>query len=199
MDMARGRPRKIDPDTVLNAIMMTFWQYGYLDTTMSHLTEATKMAKPGLYAAFGDKEALFQIAIKQYNQEVATPMLDDITHSNDKLISVFTRYLDRVASTVLNPLGPKGCLAANSLAQCPAMSDELTQLSQAENEYRTKVFLERLIIAKDKGELSKQSDPKALSHFIAGQVLAITVMARAGADKATLDQLIQVAMTGAFN
>ncbi len=192
--MARGRPRKIDPETVLDAIMMTFWQHGYLDTTMSQLTQATNMAKPGLYAAFGDKEALFKTAIKQYNHVVAKPMLDDICHSNDELICVFTRYLDRVASTVLNPLGPKGCLAANSLVQCPTMSDELNQLSKAEHEYRRKVFLERLTLAKDKGELSNQSDPESLSHFIAGQVLAITVMARAGADKATLDQLIQVAM-----
>mgnify|MGYP000372907516 CR=1 FL=1 len=197
--MARGRPRKVDPETVLDAIMMTFWQYGYLDTTMTHLTKATKMAKPGLYAAFGDKEALFQTAIKHYKQEVAQPMLDDIIHSSDELISVFTRYLDRVASTVLNPLGPKGCLIANSLVQCPAMSDELNALSKEENEHRRHIFQQRLIRAKEKGELSHHSDPKALSHFIAGQVIAITVMARAGADKATLDQLIQVAMAGAFN
>ena len=192
--MPRGRPRKIDPETVLDAIMMTFWKHGYLDTTMSHLTQATNMAKPGLYAAFGDKEALFQTAIKQYNQQIANPMLMDVSLSDDSTKQVFTRYLDRVASTALNPLGPKGCLAANCLVQCPTMSNELSKLSQAENEYRRGIFLTRLKQAKEKGELSEHSNPESLSHFIMGQTLAITVMAKAGADKQTLDKVINVAM-----
>lgn len=196
--MGRGRPRKVDPETVLDAIMMTFWKHGYLDTTMSHLTQATQMAKPGLYSAFGDKEALYQVAIKHYQQEVADPMLADVSDSKDDVKQVFKRYLDRVASSVLNPLGPKGCFISNGLVQCPVMSDELKALSQDANEFRRNVFLTRLKKAADAGEIKSHCDLEALSQFLMAQVLAITVLARSGSDKATLDQLIQVAISNVF-
>jgi len=196
--MARGRPRKVDPASVLDAIMMTFWKHGYLDTTMTHLTTATKMAKPGLYAAFGDKEALYQTAIEHYKTQVANPMLLDIQHSEDDTKTTFTRYLERVASTVLNPLGPKGCLIANSLIQCPAMSDDLMKMSKQINEDRRQAFLNRLKAAQQQGELSPESNTEAISHFLAAQVISVTALAKSGTSKDTLDQMIQVAISGAF-
>lgn len=196
--MARGRPRKVDPASVLDAIMMTFWKHGYLDTTMTHLTTATKMAKPGLYAAFGDKEALYQTAIEHYKTQVANPMLLDIQHSEDDTKTTFTRYLERVASTVLNPLGPKGCLIANSLIQCPAMSDDLMKMSKQINEDRRQAFLNRLKAAQQQGELSPESNTEAISHFLAAQVISVTTLAKSGTSKDTLDQIIQVAISGAF-
>ena len=56
--MVRGRPRKTDPESALDSAMMLFWKKGFEATSMSDLSEATGMAKPGLYATFGDKEAL---------------------------------------------------------------------------------------------------------------------------------------------
>ena len=56
---ARGRPRSFDRDAALEIAMRLFWQHGYEATSLAQLTAAIGISAPSLYAAFGDKEAIF--------------------------------------------------------------------------------------------------------------------------------------------
>src|ERR1700747_1473227 len=62
-----GRPRSFDVDKAIGAAMKVFWQKGYESTSLTDLTEAMGINRPSLYAAFGDKEALFRKALDRYN------------------------------------------------------------------------------------------------------------------------------------
>ena len=46
--------------------MRLFWERGYEDTSISDLTTAMGIASPSLYAAFGDKQRLFEEAVERY-------------------------------------------------------------------------------------------------------------------------------------
>src|SRR5262250_446574 len=46
--------------------MHVFWRKGYEGTSLSELTRAMHINPPSLYAAFGDKEALFAKVIDRY-------------------------------------------------------------------------------------------------------------------------------------
>ena len=46
--------------------MLLFWKHGYDATSVSLLTEAMGIGAPSLYAAFGDKRALFEEALGHY-------------------------------------------------------------------------------------------------------------------------------------
>lgn len=56
----RGRPRAFDADEVLALARQTFLRYGYAGASLEALTSTMGVAKPSLYAAFGDKRQLFQ-------------------------------------------------------------------------------------------------------------------------------------------
>ena len=49
--------------------MQVFWQKGYEGASLTDLTEAMGINRPSLYAAFGDKEALFRKALDRYVTE----------------------------------------------------------------------------------------------------------------------------------
>ena len=192
--MARGRPRKTDPDIVLETVMMTFWKRGFESTSMKHLSDATGMAKPGLYSNFGDKETLYRKALELYGSKFAQPMIDDLRTSTDSLDQALRRNFARLVSTVLNPDGPKGCFVASSLFEYQIMPPELAERSKLSNEVRTAAYAKRLRSAKKQGELAADADINALANYLTGQALAITVMARSGSDKPSLDSFIDVAM-----
>ena len=61
-----GRPIGFDRDSALEAAMLLFWERGYEGTSMADLTHAMGLNPSSIYAAFGDKHALFQLVVKRY-------------------------------------------------------------------------------------------------------------------------------------
>ncbi len=66
-----GRPREFDLDTALERAMLVFWRRGYEGASMSDLTASLGVAKPSLYAAFGNKEQLFRAVLDRYDKRTA--------------------------------------------------------------------------------------------------------------------------------
>ena len=78
--MTSGRKREFDSEVALDAAMHTFWQKGYVGTSMSDLIESMGINKPSMYRAFGNKEALFVKATQRYIETQMKPhlaMLDE--------------------------------------------------------------------------------------------------------------------------
>src|SRR4028118_2167613 len=67
--VCKGRPREFDIEEALASALRVFWSKGYDGTSLTDLTEAMGITRPSLYAAFGNKEALFRKALELYERE----------------------------------------------------------------------------------------------------------------------------------
>lgn len=65
-----GRPREFDDKEMLRKIMTLFWQGGYEGISLSRIMKETGLQKASLYAAFGDKRALYLKALSQYHTDI---------------------------------------------------------------------------------------------------------------------------------
>jgi len=193
--MNRGRPRKLNPDDVLDIAMRTFWEKGYAGTSMNDLVKATGMAKPGLYANFGDKEKLYSKALGYYFHDLGKPLLDDLKDSPDTVYIVIRRFLDHIAHFVVDKTNPQGCFVVNSLVECTNKAEPLERLAREFDEERHNAFINRFILAKEKGEISKDANPQSMADFFSAQALALGVMGRSGQDYDALSRVIDVAMS----
>ncbi|ACR70971.1 TetR/AcrR family transcriptional regulator [Edwardsiella ictaluri] len=63
-----ARPLQHDRDVALQQAVALFWRRGYFATSMKEIEQALNMRPGSIYAAFGNKAALFSSALTRYTQ-----------------------------------------------------------------------------------------------------------------------------------
>lgn len=108
----RGRPRAYDPQTALQQALGVFWNTGYSGASLDSIASAAGMNRPSLYAAFGDKHALYIKALDQYWQTAHTAMQAALTDSSLTLEQALTGFYEGQLAIYFSGDGqPRGCFA----------------------------------------------------------------------------------------
>ncbi len=193
--MPRGRPRKLPPEEVLTKAMQVFWERGYDGTSMNDLVQETGMAKPGLYANFGDKEELYRKALSHYVKVYGDPTLDYLVSGEDALKKTIRTVLEGVADFVSQPDQPGGCFVVNGVVDCSGKQSSLEKHTRGFDKKRCDAFHQRFQQAKEAGELPDECNAPALADFFAAQLAVLGVMAKAKADRQAMNNLIETALS----
>ena len=192
-----ARPRNFDPDEVLGRAREVFWQKGFQGTSLDDITEATGLNKPSLYAAFGDKNALFLKVLDRYHAYIVENA-ERIINEGPSARAAIERWLTGFVPRCSGVKGSRGCLSVN--ASVNASVD-----GAGENkEVRTRVAafnrkLELLLrdrLRADRTQFSDQFDPDAVAHTIFAIYQGLMVLAKnapeAARVRAALDQTMKL-------
>ncbi len=191
--MQKGRPREFDADEALEKALHVFWRRGYEGTSLSDLTEAMGINRPSLYAAFGNKEELFKLALDRYAQKgpgaLQRSALDEPTAR-----AVVERTLKCAAESLTDPKNPPGCLAVQGALACGEAAESIKQ-ALCERRTATETALRaRLERAKAEGDLAPDSNPEALARFVVTVTQGMSVQAQGGATRADLLRVADMAL-----
>lgn len=192
--MARGRPRKINTKDALQSVMVAFWQNGYSGTSMSDLADASGMAKPGLYAAFGDKEALFEKALLHYFETYGGPVFARLKEARKSVVEDFRDFLGAIADLTLDQNTPAGCFLVNALVDCTYGPERHREVVHGLKDSRYAAIRERLRKAADAGELRDDADIDRVATFLDGQFSAIALLGRGGCSERDLKTFVETGL-----
>lgn len=185
----RGRPRGFDDDTALRAAMMTFWKNGYQRTSLDQIVEATGASRAGLYAAFGDKEAIFLRCLRLYGDELEA-RVDEALQDDDPVLGL-RRLMIASADRLADPATPPGCLRCNATLEL-ADTELFDHLREANDRYKDHVgrIIDRAV------ELGRLSEAKAagLASYITVVVNGMVVLSRTGAAQDELHAVVDRAI-----
>ncbi len=110
-------PRVFDEEQVLDAALAVFWRNGYQAASLAELTQAMKISRPSLYAAFGNKEQLYLAALERYREQQLIRHAEALAAEPD-LKQALRVFLRSVATMLTAPELPGGCLVVNSAVAC---------------------------------------------------------------------------------
>lgn len=173
--------------------MRLFWRRGYEGTSVNDLTEVTGLAKPSLYAAFGDKESLFAKVLERYAALVETSQREVLDNEPD-VWKALESLLRQSADSLASPQLPGGCLIVTGLADCgtPNLPGPTGQaLALAFTITRTLV-LERVARAMREGRWPPSVAPEPFADALLSLMAGMSVQTKAGAVHATLDSSVTV-------
>lgn len=195
MPAERGRPRTFDMDLALDQAIAVFWRHGFANTSMSALTEAMGLNKPSIYAAFGDKEALYLKALERYLQAHIAERAALLEAGPDARTAV-ENCLRSLAAAYANPTLPGGCFVANGVSgECggsvPAAVTEALNHAIQSTESR---FRAAMVRAQKEGGLPPSASPKHWALFWVSVVIGMSVLAKNGAKLSTLNHIIDTAL-----
>lgn len=119
----RGRPRAFDRDVVLRAALQRFRTHGFAGTSLDDLAQATGVNRPSLYAAFGDKRALYIAALERTYDWLSASFANLRAAKLPPAEMLRRMYRSAIDTYLTGEVGPSGCIAINTAA-AEAVTDE---------------------------------------------------------------------------
>ncbi len=189
---AAGRPRTFDKEEALSKAMHVFWEKGYEGTTMSDLVDAIGMKPPSIYAAFGNKDALFTEVVAHYLPIIVNGQLDVLTNTPNIKTAV-TKTLDAAVHLFTSDENPHTCLIMTAaINTSPEHLSHVAALKHLRSNYR-KTWATRFEQAKADQQITEAADPNALASYFATLVQGMALSAKDGASKNDLMQTAVIA------
>lgn len=182
-------PRKpnYDRNELIERARDLFWQRGWAGTSLKDL-EATLQMKPGsFYAAFGSKDALFELAMARYAKD-SVERLKNLSEAHGPI-----EALQRLPLMVIdNEKAPaKACMLSKTLLELNAHNHPLAgeanqHLLKMETQFEA-LFQKAL----DAGVIDSGRNPKALARRYQSDLLGLRISAeRDGVDAVMIAQEI---------
>jgi len=191
--VAKGRPREFDTDEALDKAMIVFWQRGFEGTSVSDLTQAMGINRPSLYAAFGNKETLFRLALDRY-AEKGPGAVQRLALEEPTARRVVEMLLRGAAVALTDPCHPAGCLAVQGALSCGEESEAIKSELIARRCAGEAELRQRLERAKAEGDLPAASNPFALAQYISTLLQGMSVQAAGGASQSELLDVAELAL-----
>jgi TetR/AcrR family transcriptional repressor of nem operon len=177
-----ARPRGFAEEKVLDAAAGCFWQAGFSATSLRDLTAATGLNAPSLYNAFGDKEALFLRCLDRYLDGHMRARIARLEATRPPREAIEAFLAEIVARSIEDP---RGCLLVNTAVEAAPLAPAVAQ-AVAARLAELEGFLLRCVRAGQREDRIARRPPRDLARLLLTTVMGLRVLARAGADAATL-------------
>ncbi len=172
--------------------MKVFWQKGYEGSSLSDLTAAMGINRPSLYAAYGNKEALFRKALDRYIEGSA----DFLHRSMDQPTSraVVEHLLLSSADGMTCPDNPRGCLTVRCALSSGEAADSIRLELVKRRADGESVLRKRLERAQSEGDLPADASPADLARYVMTVHQGMSVQATGGANRSQLHRVVKTAL-----
>ena len=187
-----GRPISFDKGAALEAAMLLFWERGFEGTSMADLTAAMGLNPSSIYAAFGDKHALFSLAVKRYidsRAQYATKALEEPT-----LEKVVRALFDSTVTFLTTPGHPPTCMTLAGAVGCSVDASSARDIMTEIRKQNEAAMRERFLQARKRGELSQDINVDDYTRYLSSILAGLSIQAANGSTKAELKRTAQMAL-----
>lgn len=182
---SRGRPRRYDPELALGAALKAFWGGGFAGTSLDDIAAATGMNRPSLYAAFGDKKAIYRKALAKFNREFLGALEAALFAGaglEDDLVNFYLAALPTYRSGRAGSDAALGCPVICTATTQAAVDDDIQADLAAALDHIDSALAARFAQAREAGELPSRAEPKHLGRLAAALLHSLAVRIRARQD-----------------
>ena len=182
-----ARPKAFDIDAALVRAMELFWEQGYAATSTEQLVRTMGISRQSLYDTFGDKHTLFLAAMDSYCAMLEAAMLAPLRAADAGLQALHDTGMGIIDFLLQYPKR-RACLMANTTLELAPHDEAVAVKVRAHMQNMEDSFRQALSNAQARGEIAAGNDITALAKYLVAATHGLMVMAKSGAERATLWQ-----------
>ncbi|MGN6127551.1 MAG: TetR/AcrR family transcriptional regulator [Humibacter sp.] len=191
-EVHRGRPREFDTDAALDKAMTTFWAKGYEGASLADLTGAMGISRKSMYAAFGNKEQLFRVALDRYSAGPGSYVTEAMKAPTSR--EVARLFLTGSLQANTTPGLPTGCLGvqgALTTGESGIVARDILAEWRAGGQEQLRVRFQRAI---EDGDLPESADAELIARYVMTIANGMAVQAAGGAAREDLQRVADAAL-----
>ena len=191
-----GRRKTYDRDVLIGRAVELFRDHGFSGTSTQMLVERLGVNRYSLYAEFGSKQELFDLALERYDTEVIERSFGPL-EGEDAGVQEVRALLEYYRDAADGPAAGRGCFLCNTAVELGPTDPSGGEFVKRYFGRLSSAFFSALENASGGGELREGVDVQKESGFFTASVLGLFVMLRAnaptdlvsGAGQAAIDHL----------
>lgn len=184
------RTPKFHRETALHNALILFWRQGYHATSMKDIEEEMDMRPGSIYAAFGNKERLFQEALAAYSAAARRDFQQTLEQS-PSVLQGLSLYLRNIAVATRLRAPTKACMLVKTLLELTPDDRAFSPTVRQYLDDFQRLFTDAFEQARQRGEIGSSQSPERLGILFQTQVMGIRTMARRDLSQQQLENLIE--------
>ena len=188
MPAAVGRPRIFDIEAAIRTAQAVFWRHGYEATSLAALAEAIGVHKPSLYAAYGDKRAIYLEAYDAYQRDAGRLVAAALgkLRLRDALTTFFASDLDLFTAD-----RGVGCFMLATALPLAGTDPEIANRVRTALASLRSAVVGRLEQADEQRELAAHLQIETAADLVLSTHIALANRARSGEPREALNKSVQ--------
>ena len=188
----RGRPRSFDEDEVLEKARSVGWTLGYAAASLDDIAAATGLNRPSLYAAFGDKHALYMRALQRTREGAASAMRMMMGREGPLREVLGALFAAAIDAYVAGDNGQRGCFIVGTAVTQAVNDPEARALAAAFVADEDASFRDRF--TRSANELAPGVGPAGAAAIATATLHTLAIRARVGEDREALEAVAAAAV-----
>lgn len=180
-----GRRKSYDRDEIVGKAMELFRDHGFAGTSADMLVGKLGINRYSLYAEFGNKQGLFEAALKRYDAEVIGARFGPLELPDAGLAEIH-KLLDFYGAAGRGPAAGRGCLLCNTAVEFGPEDPGGAGFVERYFARLKSAFTNALTNARDRGEVDQNINLDGEVSHLTSAVLGLFVMIRAKAAAETI-------------
>jgi AcrR family transcriptional regulator len=188
----KGRPREFDVEKALDRALKVFWRKGYEGASLLDLTRAMEIKRPSLYAAFGNKKALFRKVLDRYAEGPAAYVREALAQPTARAAAEL--LMGGAIDALTDPRNPRGCLMVQGALACGEAAESVRRELAARRLAVEAALRQRFERAREDGDLPADTDAADLARYVVTVLRGMAVQATGGASREELRRVADMAL-----
>ncbi len=183
MKQSKGRPRKYDSDSVLEAAEKAFSKKGYSGISVDDICHEAGINKSTLYRSFGDKKQIYCVVLERFNR-IMKHRIQDIISSEKSFSNAVISLFETFEEIYFERHGrPTGCLVTGTATAEALQEDDIAERARVILDEMDTAFLELAARGQEAGALRSGLSNEAVSRMIATSLHSLGIRARCQAER----------------